>query len=523
MLAQLTPAIDTPSVDWSAMAPFLILVGAALVLLVSDALSLRKPLPGSYALVTVVAAGASIASAVPLWREVTDPARGPFTIMRGALGIDGFSVFFVFVIGSAVILAALLADGYLRREGLDGPELYALLLLSASGGLVMAQANDLIVTFLGLEILSIAVYVLSAMHLRRIQSQEAAIKYFVLGAFSSAFFLYGIALVYGATGTTKLSGIAAFAPPGSDVLFGTSVSVEQILGSTPPLLLAGLGLLLVGFGFKVAAVPFHSWAPDVYQGAPAPAVVFMASGVKAAGFAGLLRVLTLAFGAYVDDWKPFIYGLAIATLVVGSVLAVVQTDVKRLLAYSSISHAGFILVGVEAASAQGVSGALFYLATYTFMVAGSFGIVTVVSKRGEEGTSLDAFRGLARRRPVLAVAFTVFLLAQAGVPLTSGFIAKFEVLGAAVEDGDYWLALIAMVAAVIAAFLYLKIIVAMYMSDDDAESVEPDRTPVPFGAKLALATAALVTLVFGLFPNPLDQLSDDATPPTASVTAAARD
>jgi NADH-quinone oxidoreductase subunit N len=517
MLAQVAQtAIDTPGIDWAALAPMLILIGGALVLLIVDSLWLRAPARGSYSAFTVVVAGASIASSVPLWHEVRDPDRGPFSVLRGAIGIDGFSVFFFILLAVSVILAALLADGYLRREGLEGPELYALVLLSASGGMVMAATNDLIVMFLGLEILSIAVYVLAAMHLRRIESQEAAIKYFVLGAFSSAFFLYGIALVYGATGTTRLSGIASYAAPVAEA-FGPNVSTSQLLDTEgpPALLLAGIALLIVGFGFKIAAVPFHSWTPDVYQGSPSPAVVFMASGVKAAGFAGLLRVLLRGFEGYTDEWQPYVYALSVATLLVGSIVAVVQTDVKRLLAYSSISHAGFILVGVQAGTDRGISGSLFYLAAYVFMVAGSFGVVTVVSRTGDDATSLDDFRGLARRRPVVAFAFTVFLLAQAGAPFTSGFVAKFEVLAAAVEARSYWLALIAMVAAVIAAYLYLKVIVAMYMTDDD-EAVDAraggDRRPTPFGAGVGLSVAALATLVFGFLPGILDDLADDATP-----------
>jgi NADH-quinone oxidoreductase subunit N len=503
-----TSEIVTPGIDWAALLPILAMIGGAALLLVVDGLSLRRPVPGSYALFTVVVAGASIVTSVPLWNEVTDPDRGPFSILRGALGIDGFSVFFFVIIAIAVALAALLADGYLRREGLEGPELYALIMLSASGGMVMAAANDLVVTFLGLEILSIAAYVLAAMHLRRIESQEAAIKYFVLGAFSSAFFLYGIALVYGATGTTKLSEL------GASVAFGQDVSADALTRSGPPaILLAGIGLLLVGFGFKIAAVPFHSWTPDVYQGSPSPSVAFMASAVKAAAFAGLLRVLVEAFAAYTDEWQPYVFALSVATLLVGSILAVVQDDVKRLLAYSSISHAGFILLGVQAASARGTSSALFYLAAYTFMVAGSFGVVTVVSRTGDDATSLADFRGLAGRRPVLALTFTVFLLAQAGVPLTAGFFAKFEVLAASVEDEHYVLALIAMVSAVIAAFLYLKIIVAMYMADPaEGGRAGADRRPVPFGAAVSLAVAAGATLLFGVLPGLLDDVTDDAVP-----------
>ena len=258
----------------------------------------------------------------------------------------------------------------------------------------------------------------------------------------------------------------------------------KLLGNGPPaLLLAGFALLLVGFGFKIAAVPFHSWTPDVYQGAPTPSVAFMASAVKAAAFAGLLRVFVVAFADYQVDWQPYVYALAVATLLVGAVLAVVQTDVKRMLAYSSINHAGFILVGVQAASAEGTSSALFYLAAYTFMVVGSFGVVTVVSRRGDDHTSSTTSGACRAREPVLAFVFAVFLLAQAGVPLTSGFFAKFYVLEASIDAHSWPLAITAMLSAVIAAFLYLRIVVSMYMSESEEEmeeaEVDAGRGPQP--------------------------------------------
>ncbi len=483
-------------VAWSAVGPVLALIGGALLLLAADSLSARKPLRSVYALFTTLTAAGAIALSVPLWDRVQDAERGPFSTLSQAVGVDGFSVFATVTIAAAVILGALLMDDWLRREELEGAEPYVLMLLSASGGVMMASANDLIVMFLGLEILSIAVYVMAAMHLRKVTSQEAGVKYFVLGAFSSAFFLYGIALTYGATGSTNLVDISAF-------LAG------NVLSNTG-LLLAGLALLLVGFGFKVAAVPFHFWTPDVYQASPTPSVAWMASGVKVAAFAGLLRVFYLAFGTYRLDWQPIVYALAATTMVVGAVLAVVQTDVKRMLAYSSINHAGFVLVAVQAGSQSGVEAALFYLAAYTFMVAGSFGIVTVVGRRGDIRNSLDDYRGLSRDRPALALAFTLFLLAQAGVPLTSGFFAKFYAISAAVDAGSTWLAIIAMLSAVIAAFLYLRIIVSMYMSAEDAD--EPRRIPVPFAAGLALLTCAIITLGIGLFPGALSSTAKDATP-----------
>ncbi|HEX7096521.1 MAG TPA: NADH-quinone oxidoreductase subunit N, partial [Acidimicrobiales bacterium] len=415
----------------------------------------------------------------------------------GMYGVDGFSLFVTAVIAAAVGIAALLAVDYTAREGIAGPELYVLMMLSGSGGVIMAGANDLIVLFLGLEVLSIAVYIMAAMNLRRVQSQEAGLKYFVLGAFSSAFFLYGIALTYGATGSTNLSDIKTF------------LAEHALTDDT--MLLAGMALLLVGLGFKVAAVPFHAWTPDVYQGAPSPTVAYMASGVKVAGFAGLMRVFVVGLGQYQTDWQPAVYALAVLSLVVGAVLAVVQRDVKRMLAYSSISHAGFVLVGVEAASDDGVSSALFYLAAYAFMVAGSFGVVTVVSGASGGRHSLDEYRGLGQRRPVLSLAFTVLLLAQAGVPFTTGFFAKFGVIEAAVDARSFWLALAAMVSSVIAAYLYLRIVVAMYMSGGE-EAVEGARVPVGPSAAVALAVTVLVTIGFGILPDTAVNLTRDAVP-----------
>ena len=276
----------------------------------------------------------------------------------------------------------------------------------------------------------------------------------MLGAFSSAFLLYGIALTYGATGSTNLVRIQAF--------------LSEVVITQNGLLLAGMAFMLVGFGFKVGAVPFHSWVPDVYQGSPSPVSGFMASGIKAAGFAGLLRVFVVTLGpTYADDWRPMVYALAVLSLLVGSLFAIVQTNVKRMLAYSSISHAGFILVAVEAASAEGTSAALFYLLAYTFMVVGSFGIVTIMGRGGDGLHTLEDYKGLGRTRPGIALLFSVFLLAQAGVPFTGGFLAKFYVINSAVAEGQYVLAVIAMVAAVIGAFLYLRIVVAMYFDGNE--------------------------------------------------------
>jgi NADH-quinone oxidoreductase subunit N len=494
LLAQADP-IATPSLDWAAVTPLLVTCGAALLLLLVSTVTTARPGRGTYATITTLASAITIGSAAFLWDRVHDD--GPFTTAAGALTIDGFSIFFVVVISLGIALASLLADDYLRREDLDGPELYVLMLLSGAGGFVMAMANDLVVIFLGLETLSIALYVLAGYHRRRASSRESALKYFVLGAFSSAFLLYGIALVYGATGATNLGDIASF----------LAANTLEHRG----LLLAGFGMLLVGLAFKVSAVPFHVWTPDVYQGAPTPVTAFMASASKAAAFAAMLRVFVTTFDQYRLDWQPIIWVLAVLTLVVGSILAIVQDDVKRMMAYSSISHAGFILIGVQVATDRGTSAALFYVLSYTFMIVGTFGVATLVGGRGDAAHGLGAYRGLSKRRPGLALLFAVFLLAQAGVPLTTGFLSKFYVIGAAVEAESYALAIIAMVSSVVSAFLYLRIVVTMFMADVE-EGDDTSRVRIPVAAGIALALAVVFTIGVGVLPDQVVDWADDAIP-----------
>ena len=504
MLQQLDPFVG-PEVDWFALSPMLTLLGGTLVLMLAGALTPTWP-KGLYAFATATIAGAAGVLAMVQWDDITD--NGTKTLVGGAIAYDTLSMFLTITICIGVILVALLSDEYLRGTPNDGPEIYALYLVAAIGGVVMASANDLIVLFLGLETLSLALYVLAASNRRSSESAESGIKYFVLGGFSSAFLLYGIALVYGATGSTNISEMVAALQNGVDPFGNESLA------------LAGIALLIVGLGFKVAAVPFHVWAPDVYQGAPTPVTSFMASVGKAAAFAAMLRVLVIALPFYRDDWRPIIWTLALVTLLVGSILAVVQTNVKRMLAYSSISHAGFILVGVEAAAhgagetdpGPGMPSVVLYLILYSVLVIGSFAVVTVVSRSSAGDTSLDSFKGLARRRPMLALAFTVFLLAQAGVPFTSGFIAKFGVIQAAVEVDSYAIAIIAMVAAVIAAFLYLRIMVTMWTSDPAVNSegvAEP--VAIPFSIGVAILAAVAFTLVVGIVPGWLIDAADTVT------------
>ena len=501
MLAQVAQELETPAVEYSALLPILIMLGGAIVLAVVGAMLPRKARTPWHAAFTVVTAGASIVAWIPLWVRARDD--GAMRTVAEAFRVDGLTVMLGIVIAAGVILTALLADGYLRRENLEGPEAYVLLLLSASGGMFMAGANDLLVLFISLEILSIAVYVLAGVHVRRARSGEAALKYLILGAVSSAFLLYGVAMVYGATGHTNLTAIQGF-------LAGNFLTNNVLL-------LSGFVCLLVGLGFKVAAAPFHSWAPDVYDGSPSPVVAYMASGVKVAGFAALIRVFVQAFGSYRYDWQPIIYAVAVATLLVGSVLSVQQTNVKRLLAYSSISHAGFMLLGVQAATDRGVEATLFYLATYTFTVAGSFGVATVVGRKGDNAHDLSNYAGLGKRAPLLAFAFLVFLLAQAGIPATSGFLAKFYAIGAAVDARSYWLGLVAMLSGVISAYAYLKVVLTMY--GDEAEEGAP-RYHVPQGARFALVASVVATLGFGIVPGPIADASRTAVKSIVAAPAA---
>jgi NADH-quinone oxidoreductase subunit N len=371
------------------------------------------------------------------------------------------------------------------------------MLCSATGMMLMASANDLITVLLALEILSIALYVLAAFDKRRLTSQEAGLKYFVLGSFSSAIFLYGIALTYGATGSTNLTEIAQF-------LAKTTLLHDGVL-------LVGMMFLLVGLGFKVAAAPFHMWTPDVYQGAPSPVTAFMAAATKAAAFAAILRVFVGALDTYSVDWRPAVWVLAALSLLVGSIAAVVQTDVKRMLAYQSISHAGYILIGVQVATTQGTSAALFYLCVYAVMVTGAFAVVTVVSRQGDDRHSLSDYRGLANDRPVLAATLTLFLFAQAGVPLTGGFIAKLSVFDAAVDEGQYWLALIGMLAAVIGAFVYLRIVLTMYAPGDDEEAPAGPRITVDRGTGVALVITSAAIIFLGVVPGIVLDFARDAT------------
>lgn len=494
------PQFTGPVIDWFSVSPLLVLLFGALLLLLVGSLTPQWR-RGWYGLVSALTASVAIVLSIFLWREVS--SSGPKLLIGGALALDHFAVLASIAICSAVLLVSLVTSDYLAGEKSDMPEIYALYLTAAIGGIVMVAANDLIVLFLGLETLSLSLYLLAASNRKRAESKEAGLKYFILGGFASAFFLYGVALTYGATGTTRLVDI--------NLALNSYITVPR----NDTLLLIGVGLMLVGFGFKVSLVPFQAWTPDVYQGSPTPVTAFMASAGKVAALVALVRVFVTAFPSRADDWGPAVFVLAALTLVVGSVVAVVQTDVKRMLAYSSISHAGFILVGLEASSHRsspdvgaGLTAIAVYVVLYAALVVGTFSVVTVVAQNSNNGAaSLDAFKGIGKNNPVLALAMTVLLLAQAGVPLTSGFVAKFGVIQTAIGVGSYELAVIAMVCAVIAAFVYLRIMVSMWLSDAASSS----SAKVPLFSTISIAIAVSITLVIGVLPSLLLDLTSNLT------------
>lgn len=481
----LAASLTAPEIPWSHLLPLLILLGATCALLLLGTLIPQWPRVGNV-VVTVSAATAALVASVVKWNYFYWN-KGD-TYISDAISADRFAVFATMVICISVIGSALLMWSYLDRTESEGPELYALFMTAAIGGIVMVSANELIVMFLGLETLSLSLYLMAASNRRREESQEAGLKYFVLGGFASAFFLYGIALVYGGSASTNLTDI------------GASLNNFVSIQNTDGMLLVGIGLLLVGLAFKVSAAPFQVWTPDVYEGAPTPVTAFMASAGKVAAFAALLRILLVALPNRADDWRPAIWALAILTVFVGSTMAVVQTNVKRMLSYSSISHAGFILVGVEASGhlkGNGLNSSMAYLAIYTVIVIGSFAIVLTLSGKDDSETTLEDFKGLAKRRPALALAFSVLLFAQAGVPFTAGFVAKFGVIKSAVEVNSYALAIAAMVAAVIGAYLYLRIVVSMWL--EEPTNTDTISIPRPVGAVIIVSVAA--TLLVGIFPD----------------------
>lgn len=504
--------IDTfqiPVIDYRALAPILIVLGTAVISVLVEAFLPR----GARRFIQLLLVFGSLIAAF-VWIVSISGLR----IITGQVAIDGPTL----VMQGAIILLSILGamlmaerlvdpngDAFAPRasalpgsedekqftqRGFLQTEIWPLFLFAVGGMLLFPAANNLLLMFVALEVMSLPLYILAGMaRRRRLLSQEAAMKYFILGAFSSAFFLYGAALLYGYAGSINLSAIA-----------------ESISGRSDQdgLLLIGMGLLIVGLLFKIAAVPFHQWTPDVYQGAPTPVTGWMAATVKIAAFGALIRVLYVAFGGVRWEWEPIIWAVAILTMVVGSLIAISQTDIKRLIAYSSIAQAGFILVGVAAASRPGLAGVLFYLIAYGFATIGIFAIIMLVRDASGEATNLESWKGIGRKSPVVGGVFAFLMLSLAGIPLTSGFIGKFAVFTAAIDSGATWLVIIAVLASIIAAYFYVRVIVVMFFyqpTEQTASVVVPSAFTT-----IALAASATITAVLGILPQPLLELLANA-------------
>jgi NADH-quinone oxidoreductase subunit N len=468
--------------DFAAVIPIVIVTLAACAAMVAEAFRSRgERMPiGGLGLIGLV--GAGVASLL-LWNR---DASG-FGVIRA----DNFSIFLNLLLVVIGILTILLSSEAIDRESLPHGEYYALTLFGIVGMMMMASATDLLVIFLALEILSLAVYVLTGLRRTSATGAEAAFKYFLLGSFSSAFFLYGIAFTYAMTGSTRL-----------DVV-GVELAARAMEPGVLPML--AVGLLAVGFAFKVSAVPFHMWTPDAYEGAPTVVTGFMSTGVKAAAFAAFVRVFLSAFEPMRGDWVPLLWLIAVATMILGTVVGVVQSNVKRMLAYSSIAHAGYLLVGLVAANTAGKAAVLFYLAAYAVTNLGAFGVIALLGTRDNPHDDIRDFAGLWNRRPGIAALMTVFLLSLGGFPPMAGFIAKWYVFYAAVQEGYYWLAIIGVLTSVISVFYYLRIVVMMYMTEGPAAAPAQTLLSRPGLAALALATIAVFYL--GVLPTRLLDLA----------------
>ena len=466
-------------IDFYTILPVSLLVVWACALLLVD-LNITKERKGLTALL------AAVGLAVTMGVALTQIGQN-YTGFKGMVVLDGFSNFLNILFLLTGMFGIAVAIGYLKRMNLERGEYYVLMLFSVAGMMLMSQATDLIVTFLALELLSIPLYVLAAFAYSRTESAEAGIKYFLLGSYATGFVVFGIALTFGAAGTTSFAAIAAAVASGT---------------ATTSLLLAGSALILVGLGFKVAVVPFHMWTPDVYQGSPTSVTAFMAAGAKAAGFAALLRIFATVFPSLANDLMPVIAIISALTMILGNVTAIAQTNIKRMLAYSSIAQAGYILMAFvpfadKNIRLDSVSAGLFYLVAYTITSFGSWGVVMAMEKAEGRGLSIEDYAGLGRRYPLLAAAMTVFMLSLTGLPPTLGLIGKLYLFRAVMEGGVTWLALIGVLTSLISAFYYLRVIVVMYMKDGDPQPANETWLGLTIGA------CAVLTVIFSFIPQSL--------------------
>ena len=467
-------------IDLRPVVPAGMVAVTGLVVLLAQAFTQKGARAPSFALSLAGLLGA-LASVWLLWT-----GSGFGSVLAGALAADGLALFLQALVICVAIVSVMLSPGYLRQSGLERGEYYALLLFSVVGMMGLVASLELVSMFVALEIMSVALYGMAGLDRKRRESQESALKYFVTGAFASGFLLYGIALVYGVSGSTALERVAR--------------AIGVAGPSAQPVAILGAAFLLVGFGFKVGSVPFHMWTPDVYEGAPTTVTAFMAAGVKAAAFGALLRVLDYGLAGLAGHWQPLVAALAVVTMLVGNLAALAQRNLKRLLAYSSIAHAGYLLTALVAAPMLAGEAILFYLVAYAAVNLGAFGAIAALSKGGAEPLTLADMAGLADRRPTLAAALTVVLISLTGIPVTAGFVGKFYLFGAAVQSGWVALAIVGVLASVISAYYYLRVVVAMYMEPPVGEDRWSQPTPA---AALALGLSVLATLVFGLWPAPV--------------------
>lgn len=465
-----------PTLNLTVLSPQIVLVVGALVVLLTDLVVTNKRLLGWVSLVAVLGALAGVffcRSGAPAFQNMA---------LADGLGLLAAAAILI-AAGLALLLALERTADFTKRPG----PYYALILLAAAGMLAMSLGNDFMTIFLGLEIFSLALYILVGFARQDVRSSEAALKYFLLGAFASGFFLYGIALIYAATGSTNLAAIRMGIAP---------LSVSRPFA---PLLPIGIGLLLVGYGFKVALAPFHMWTPDVYQGAPTPVTAFMSVATKTAAFASLIRVLAALISAE-RPWLLALAGLAVLTMTIGNLAALRQTSLKRMLAYSSIAHAGYILTGLAAGNQRGYEGALYYLLAYTFMNLGAFAVLLAVQRRSDNDVTGEQMVGLASRRPALAVLMSVLMFALIGIPPMAGFFGKLYVFGGAVEAGLAWLAIIGVLNSAIGAYYYLRVTVSMFMAEPAPGAAEAPKPGWPVMATVVIAALATVLLGVWQFP-----------------------
>lgn len=478
--------ITIPAVNLTPILPEIFLSVLAMILLLVTVLApnLQKSYLGYISFIGVVAAAVLVGSG---WGANVES-------FNSSIVLDNFGSFFKIIFLISAGLAILISDQYMDREGCNHGELYPLILFAVVGMMLMAAGTDLMTLFLGLEVMSVSLYVLAGFNRNNLKSNEAGLKYFLLGAFSTGFLLYGMALIYGATGTTRIGQIAS--------------QVAQMASPTSNMmLLAGMLLLLIGFAFKIAVVPFHMWAPDVYEGAPTPLTAFMSTGPKAAAFAAALRVLLVAFPSLLVDWSQLLWVLAVLTMTVGNITALRQDNIKRILAYSSIAHAGYVLVGFAAGNETGTAGILFYMLSYAFMNIGAFAIIILVGKKGEPNGNVMDFAGFGFKHPLLAVAMTVFLFSLAGMPPTAGFIGKFYLFSGAIQEGYIWLAIIGVLNSAASVYYYLRIMVYMYMKEPTEEF---DWLQVSAPIALALMISVAGSLIPGIVPSFILQFAQQA-------------